>query len=47
MAVNVRGLLLLRAVPGTANVETGPDSGHHQELNSPNHLNELGEDPEP
>lgn len=47
MAVNVRGLLLLRAVPRTANMETGPNSGHHKELNSVNHLNELGEDPEP
>lgn len=47
MAVNVRGLLLLRAAPRTANVETGPDSGHHKELNSANHLNELRGDPEP
>lgn len=47
MAMNVRGLLLLRAVPRTADVERGPNSGHHKELNSANHLNEVGEDPEP
>lgn len=43
LAVNVRGLLLLRAESGTANIETGPNSGHHKEMNSVNHLNELEE----
>lgn len=47
MAMSLRGLLLLRAAPGTANMETGPNSDHHKKPNSANHLNEVGEVPEP
>lgn len=42
MAMNLRALLLLRAAPGTANMERGPNSGHHKKPNSANLLNEVG-----
>lgn len=35
--------LVVENSPRTTNIETGPQSGHHKELNSANQLNDLGE----